>query len=323
MLLAATMSAPPAARCQGDEYAPPRAVVAENPRQRQPSIFHRAACATAEEQMTYVGDLLAQGRTGTAMRASLAVVYTWHDSIQAPKAQLTYAKLLYQTGHYRAAFDEFQYLNDFYQGLFPFDEVADFQFRIANHIRTEEHGGFLFLPSYTSSEKALPLFEQLLKNAPQAKHADEAQFHVGTIHEERKEYEEAVLAYEALRHKYPKSEFLAEADFRKARAQLAIARSMPRDEQSYRTAIAALSAFLRDHPAHAGAGEIRAGVDDLKDGLAKMYYDRALFYDRTGEKPRSAIIAYKDFLNNFPASPHAEAVRLRIGELEKGMGASE
>jgi outer membrane protein assembly factor BamD (BamD/ComL family) len=308
--------AAPAAFSQLDDQQPFPAREEKGPQRKTPSLFHRPALPTASEQIAFAGELLAQARTGSAARAYLAVVHQWHDSPEAPRAQLASARLLYDSGHYRRAFDEFQYLVDFFPGLFPYDEAIDRQFRIANRIRTQEHRGFLFFPSYVAPERALPLFEQVLKNAPQGEHADESQFLVGTIHEGRREDEQAALAFETLRQRYPGSEFLAEAGFRAALAHLRIAGSVPRDERVCRSSLSILNAFLSEHRDHPGAAEIRAGADGLRDKLAAMYYDRALFYDRRGNKPRAAIIAYSDFLNNFPTSSKAEDVRKRIAELE-------
>jgi outer membrane protein assembly factor BamD (BamD/ComL family) len=253
----------------------------------------------------------------------MAVVYEWHDSEQAPQAQMACAKLLYETGHYERAFEEFQYLVDFYQGQFPYEEAVEYQFKIANHVRTEERGRFLFFPPRASPERALPLFVQYLKNAPRAAHADEAQFFVGAIHDIKKEYEQAVVAYETLQHRYPKSELLAEAGYLAALDHVRIARSVPRDERTTRATLAALAVFVRDYPDHRGAPEIRAEADTLKEALAGMYYERALFYDRTGGRPKAAIIAYSDFLDNFPSSSRSDAVRKRIAELESTAGGLE
>jgi len=316
VLFCAALAAPRPAFCQVDDRQPLPAREEEGPRRKAPSMLYRPACHTAGEQMAFAGELLAQARTGSAVRAYMAVVHQWHDSQEAPQAQLASANLLYESGRYRRAFDEFQYLVDFYPGLFPYDEAVDRQFRIANRIRTEKRGGFLFFPSYTAPERALPMLDQVLRNAPHGEHADEAQFLVGTIREGKREDEEAALAFETLRQRYPRSEFLAEAGFRAAMAHLRIARSVPRDERVCRSSLSILNAFLSEHPDHPGAAEIRAGADGLREKLAAMYYDRAIFYDRRGNKPRAAIIAYSDFLNNFPTSSRAQDVRARIAELE-------
>lgn len=299
----------------GDMPDMPRSVANEDLRKREPSLFRRPTCATPAAQLAYAKSLLGAGETRAASRAFLALVHQWHESPEAAAAQLEYATLLYDSARYEKAFSELQYLVDYFHGRFPFEKVTDMQFRIANHIRTRQHGGFLFIPTFQAPERSLPLYEQYVRNAPSGAHTAEARFAMAMIREEEKDYGEAAADYEAIL-RLPRSDFTSDAAFRRARCYHRIALASPRDELAARTALDALASFLRGYPGHPNETEARAAHEDLRDRLADMYYGRAAFYDRKGDKPRAALLAYTDFVRNFPSSPQSDTARARIAELE-------
>ena len=175
---------------------------------------------------------------------------------------------------------------------------------------------FLFFPGFEAPERALPLFEKLVENGPGWSRAAEAQFLVAYTQEETGEFEAAVASYEILHYRYPRSEYAEESVFRRAQCLYRVAKSAPRNEESCRQALASYSAFLRDYPDNPKAAEAGQTLDDLKDRLARMYYERAVFYDKRGKTRKSALIAYQDFVRRFPASDLAASARDRVAELE-------
>lgn len=296
---------------------PPPAPTAKTAAERKsPGWFHRPEKATAEEQLEYADGLLASGRVKAALKAYYDVVCTWHESPQAPAAQFAYAKLVEGRGDAIEAFTEFQYLIDHFSGRFPFDEILDRQFRLANTVMTRPHGRFLF-GGYTAPEQALPLFEQIVKNGPRWKRASEAQFYIGVINEDNEEYDDAIKAYEEVQVSYPDSAQADEASFRRAQCLYTLANDSPRNEPCYRDALSALAMFERDHPSSPRAETARKLLDELKERLANLYFERAVFYDRKARRPKAAIIAYADFIRNFPASDLATQASERIDALKR------
>lgn len=282
---------------------------------KQPGFRRRPKKDTPEQQLILAETLRNAQRDRAARKAYRALVHQWHDSEQAPTAQYWFAKLLEDAGRYERAFEEYQYLMDHYPGLFPYEKVLQLQFAIANHVYESRRYGFLFLPGFRDPNRALPLFEQVVKNGPRWQHAPQAMFLIGSIHEEQNRHEEAIPAYERLTQRFPRSPFAPDARFRRAYCLYRIARSAPRDEESNRTAIAALNGFLRQHPEHAKAEQAQKKRATLTDHLAQLYFARAEFYD-TRDHARAAIITYTDFLQHFPSSSLAEKAQARVTELE-------
>ena len=283
---------------------------------KKPSIMVRPEMETPEAQLAHAGQLLLDGKAKKAMKAYRALVHTWHDSLEAVTAQQSYARLLEEESDYLDAFDEYQYLMENYAGSFPYEEVLEKQFKIAHHIMTVKKSKIPFTQGSATPEKSLPLFRRIVENAPNWSKAPEAQFMIGLISEEEGDLDPAIVAYEVTQNRYPDSPFAAEAAFRRAYCQYRLAEATPRDEERARLAMGSLTAFLRDYEDNVNAAEARNHLDALRDRLADMYFDHALFYDQ-GDNPRAAIIAYEVFTKQFPMSDKARDARRRIEELKQ------
>ena len=279
------------------------------------SFLHKAKKPSPAEQLAYAESLRLAGKTKKAAKAYRALVHAYHESPEAPQAQRMYAQLLLEKGKHYAAFEEFQYLVKFYSGDFTYEEILMAQFKIANLIRTENEKGMAFMGASTA--KSLPLYRKIIKNAPNWERAPEAQFFMGAVHEDRKEYTDAIEAYESVMMRYPKSAFVANATYQRANCLYAISSSSPRDEKRGQEALSALVSFLRDYPSDPNADSARESRDDLTARLGEMFYSRATYYDTVVKKPKAAIIAYNDFLNRFPASDRHEEVQKRVTALQQ------
>jgi tetratricopeptide (TPR) repeat protein len=286
------------------------------PQRKRPGFWRRPERATPAEQLVHAQALETEGRRRRAARQYRALVHEWHDTPEAIKAQRAYAELLETRGKYDAAFNEFQYLVDFYAGQFDYADVLDHQFRIANEVMTRRYGGLLFLPGFESPERALPLFEQIAKNAPTWGRGPEVQFYIGWILEEDKQYQDAVRAYDKLRQRWPRSELAVTAAFGGARCLVRLADKSTRDEVGCQRALEALAGFIRDYPDDPNVEQATIERDRLNDRLVTMHYERAAYYDLIARKPASALIAYADFLRRFPYADQAEAVSERVRELK-------
>jgi outer membrane protein assembly factor BamD (BamD/ComL family) len=214
------------------------------------------------------------------------------------------------------AFDEYQYLIDHFNGGFPYDEVLEKQFRIANLIMSTEDKFLLFFPSDEHLRQALPMFRLVVDNGPNWKRAADAQFNIGLIHERLGDNRKAIAAYESAQQRYPGGEIATSATFRKGRCLYILSGKSPYDEHSSQVARGDLQRFVRDHPDHELAKSSTEYIAEINNRLAKMYYERAVFYDKRSKRPRAAVIAYTDFISKFPKAEAAGAARARIAELE-------
>jgi outer membrane assembly lipoprotein YfiO len=280
------------------------------------SALRRPKKTTPEEQMHYAMDLRNNGQLRKAAQQYRALVHHWHESEEATRAQLAYAEILESQKKYLPAFKEYQYLLDFYGSNYPYEEVLDRQFRIAHTLMTGRRARGLGFDGFRDPARALPLFEQVIESAPNGKYSAVAQFYIGVIHEDAKDYLEAVSAYETLLYRYPRSDHASDAAFRRATCLVEIAEKAPNDEAAAEEAMAALAQFIRRFAEHDGIADARDELDGLRQRVSTKHYQIAEFYDRIARRPEAALISYRYYVKRFPYTELAAAAEKRIEELE-------
>lgn len=290
---------------------------------KEPGIFHRARMDRPAEQLAYANDLADAGRLGKARRAYLALVHNWHGAPEAAHAQLQVALLLEQEGDYRKAFEEFQYLVNRFAGEYPHRLVIEHQFKIANLLMNKRHFGFFFFPGFRAPAMTIPLFEQLVENAPEWERAPELQYRVGVLYEEDGDLRSAIRAYSDVESRYPDSDFAADAAFRKAVCMHAAALKRRNNEEGLRRAAHAFSAFLSRYSGHEQVETAQAHRRELNERLARLHYNRAVFYDDSANRKHAASMAYLELVREFPRSSLADVARERIAELKEEMEADD
>ncbi len=281
--------------------------------------YRKPACATAPKQLELAFTLYKHGSLRKAANAYQALVYAWPDSPEATQAQLALAQVQEYRELYSKAFDEYQYLFDYYPGQFDYREVLDRQFKIANYLMTSPKGAFLFFNGFQAPERALPLYEKIIRNAPAWERAPTAQLNIGIIHELNEEYEEAVTAYETLQNRYNDETILAQASFREAHCLYKLYSERPNNEEACNAARAALVQFIHTYPRHEKIKEARTFLQTLNNQQALRSFEQARYYDRIAHRPKSALIAYEGFLNKYAAlNPELTAIaRERAESLKK------
>jgi outer membrane protein assembly factor BamD (BamD/ComL family) len=283
---------------------------------RRPSWFHSPKKETSAEQMAYAKDLLAKGKVRKARKQFLALVYKWQAAPEAAEAQAMYASLLEQAGKHEKAFKEYQYLMDHYVGSFVFEDILEQQFALANSVRTQKRWRFWGLfPGVESPERALDLFDQITKNSPGWERTPEARFYIAAIEEKRERYQEAADDFGIVVLRHRRSPLAADAAFRRGHCLYLEVQEQPRDESAYREALSALVGFTRDFPSHEGVEAATGYIEELKEKLAAMHFEIALYYDTICHRNDSAILAYQDFIRTFPSSELSVTAHKRIEEL--------
>ena len=294
------------------------ATVEDPPIERKaPSIFHRPAENSSVAQCERVQKFEANGRRKKATKAANALVHKWHNAAEAPQAQMTIARLQEERGNHAEAFDEYQYLIDNFAGLFPFDDVLIRQYQIANHLLRPPKK-FLGL-SLSSMEDVRIRFERIVRNAPNWELSPDALLKAASCHELEGDKFEAADALSRLQTRYPTTSAALKASAEEIRLRRELAEKFPMDAALTRRAIAAIDNALRTYGSKINRDELASWRRELYEAGMNRDYERANFYDNKQRKPRSALIAYKEFLRTYPDAPQADAVRTRVAELEAAL----
>ncbi len=284
-------------------------------KQKLPSFFHRARKDTPKEQFDYATLLLEKGKSKAAINEFNDLIHTWPSSTFAPEAQLAIALEFEKTKKYERAFNEFQYLINYYPNKFPYDIAIQHQMAIANHIRTSKRR-FLGIPMGNNKGLSIELYNQIVQNAPNWDQAPLAELYSCMLEEDHGDYESAIAGYELLMQQFPASKHIPEAKFRRLSCLFELTKRYKRDQQIYLTAMEAAAEFIRDYPTNENFDEAKKIYTSSKESLAEMNYEIAVFYDNQNKKG-AAIIAYNLFIDSFPDSKYTANAKKRINQLKK------
>jgi outer membrane protein assembly factor BamD (BamD/ComL family) len=296
----------------------------DRPRAKRGTRWYRSPqCETASQQIQLAYKYYTEGRYRKSANAYQALVYAWPDSPEAPQAQLALAKVQELRQLYAKSFDEYQYLFEYYPGQFDYQEILDRQNKIANFLMKTPKASFLFFPGFDAPERALPMFEKIIKNAPTGVHAATAQLNIGIIHELNEEEEDAVSAYEILQNRYNAPDLLPQAAFREAHCLVKIHINRPHDEDACNAARAALVQYISTYPGHEQVEQARGFLKDLNDHQAQRAYELARYYQKTARRPKAAIVAYEDYLRKYPDTTLAPSAKEQLDILKKDIATHE
>ena len=143
---------------------------------------------------------------------------------------------------------------------------------------------------------------------------DTAQYYIGMSLIQMKLYPEAKLEFTALIQEYPNSSYYEEALFRSAYSVFKGSRSVDRDQTETREAYRQLADYLENYPSSAFADSAQKYLKITVNKLAQKDYDAAKFYQTIGEK-EAAIVCYKAFIKDYPASEFTPLARFNMGQM--------
>ena len=286
---------------------------------------YRPAEATPATQLVWINKLKDTGHTIRASKACLALVNAWPESAQAPVAQLIYCRLLEQRGKPAKAFEEYQFLIEAYAGFFPYDEVMDRMYAIADGMAVRDHY-FLFV-KFKTPEEAIPLFKKLIRNGTQWKRAAELQFRIARIYEKTQQYDLAIEAYGIYHQRYPVSPLAEQALFNQGRCCYEYSRENPVALDLRENAVAVLQGFIDWYPYSDMASSARTYLTELQRALAGGLYGQAALYEKTARftsnkrKHLASLVAaricYERVVEEFPRSEWAGRAHVRITQINQ------
>ncbi len=277
--------------------------------------FTKPSEKTPEAQFERAEKLRQAGLFKSAGKAYFALVITWPRSAQAAISQQRYAEMLAVRGLNEDAFDEYDKLIDKYVGSFDYTSIIEEQFKLAQKVMNRRKGKFLLFGGWKAPERAIPMFESILKHAPRWDGAAEAQYMIGVANEMIDEMDLAIVAYMNTQHRYPESPFAEKSGFGRAHCLYVMSEESPNDEETMEQAYAAVVAFLNTYPKSDHVEVATAYRDTLLRKRAEIAYNRAVFYDKVAKQPKAALMTYENFVRMFPNSEWTETARGRIEQL--------
>jgi outer membrane protein assembly factor BamD (BamD/ComL family) len=267
-----------------------------------------------EHQWERIQEAMEAGRLRRAIRRANQLVRAWPDHELAPAAQRLVGDLYRERGNIEAAFNAYQALIDAYAGLFDYQEILDIQLELAEELQHRVIRALF--TSYTQPQEAIPLYQQIIINAPHAEITPELMFRIGDIHLQRRKFREAIDAFNQVEDRFPDSEFAMKAALNRARAFERLARRFPTDASTTISALHAFAHFLDNYPDAEAVDEARERMEYFYDLAARNQYELAVFYETRMSKPEAARVTLQTLLQEFSESEWAVKAATRLETLQ-------
>jgi outer membrane protein assembly factor BamD (BamD/ComL family) len=284
-----------------------------------------AAMSTAEEQLDYANDLMNSGEIHKAAKHHKSLIHTWPNSKHAPAAQLHYANYLRKNGELRKAFEQYQILVDNYTGFFPYSEVFNAQYDIAEKLANTRSKNLLF--KNRISEKNLKLYRQLINSAPNFKKAAELRLKLADMFKAQGNYETAIKFYRSYITHYPNGEEKEKAYFAIGSCFYQLSEKIPRSKSLAESALNAFEYFTALYPFSDLAAQARQYISRLKAKQVDLYYKQAKFYfqkafhaHKAKERVKilnAAKIMFKRIVEEYPESIWLDTAKSRIQQINQ------
>jgi len=264
-----------------------------------------------KDQLEIARSFQARKQYDNAVTAYRRVVTRWPTSFSCQEARLGLAQSLTQLNYLYKAFKEYQNLIEKHPNSPHFDTALQAQFDLANRFLNGEKHKIWRLRIFNGLDKAVEIYEQIVKNGPFSKFGPAAQFHIGLAYEKEKDNIAAVHAYEKLLDRYPKDPLAEEAQFQIGWAYHSEAQRAEYDQNNANQAIAAFKDFLVRYPASPKAEHARQLLAELKQEQSKGLFQIGRFYEKN-KNYRAAVIYFNEVIEQNPRSDWANQAQRKI-----------
>ena len=147
--------------------------------------------------------------------------------------------------------------------------------------------------------KAIESFEKLKDWYPFSRYSILAELKLGDAHYYRKEYGEAILAYEEFENLHPKNEAVPYVIYQIGRCYFDRLHAIDRDQTMAREALRAFERLIRTYPASSYAKKAEEHMKVCNKNLAEHEFYVGMFYYKTRHY-KAALERFKTVLRSYP-----------------------
>ncbi len=270
--------------------------------------------STPVDQLKIAQNLEARKKYRNAIPAYRRLIAKWPFSSSTPDARMGLAECYAAIGYHYKAFQTYQELIKKHPNTPRFDDVLQREFEIANLFLAGERQKAWGIRWFPSMERAVEVYEAVVKNGPYSPVAIEAQFRIGLVYEKERDYLSAVHAYEKLMERYPKHPMAEAAQFQIGWEYKKESARAEYDQNSANQAIAAFTDFIFRYPQSDKVPVAEKYRTELKQEQARGLFHIGEFYEKN-HYYKSALIYYNDVIEKNPESNWATQAKVKVASL--------
>ena len=291
----------------------------ENPNDMPPSAQTEAARPLYERALRAEED----GNLRRALRNYKRITKKYPAADFAAQSFYNTGVIQFERKNWNKAFTAFQSILAFHPDFPRFNQLVEYQFRIALAEARGQGTRFLFVLPYRALNKATQHFEVVVRNAPYSPLAPLALMNVALIHQHKGQTAEAIDALDRLINSYPESLLADDAYLSLAETFATLVQGPLYDQGATREAISYFEDFLILFSENQNAAVAEDGLAEMEDVYARSklvigryYYKYRRWYD-------AAEIFLNEAITIAPESPAAGTAREYLARIEEGRAARE
>lgn len=212
------------------------------------------------------------------------------------------------------AVDAYQKLVDRYPYSDRIKDAVRREFEIANEFAGGGKVKMLGVPVLPGHDKAIEIYNHIIKNAPFGSYGDQAQFKLGEIYRSQGEFEPAQKAFQTLVDEYPNSELVPKAKYQIANASMQASKQGQFNEEHAERAIEEFQEFKKAFPVDNQAVLADESIKMIRAEKAERSLNVALFYERQ-KKSSSAKVYYEELIRDYPETPAAQTAKKNLNNV--------
>jgi outer membrane protein assembly factor BamD len=273
---------------------------------------------TAEARPIYEDALAAErdGQTRKALRAYKRVFEKYPASNFAAQALYNTGVIQFERKKWKKSFQAFQSILVFHPEFPRFNELVEYQYRIALAQAEGDGVRFLFVLPFRALNRAVDYFEIVINNAPYSELAPLALMNVARIHQYKGQTAQAIEALDRLINNYPASLLAEDAYLSLAETFASLVQGPDYDQGATREAISYFEDFLILYSRSEDIARAEEGLADMEDVYARSKLVIGEYYFRYRGWFEAAGIFFNEAITIAPESDAAESARNFLARME-------
>lgn len=244
-------------------------------------------------------------KSNPSQAAKIFDKYVKENPLASNAADIKYKEgLCYEdSGDYYKAFKSYQFIIDKYP-LYPkLNELLDRQYRIGNYylLISDKPAFGINMLKYVSPyrQRAIEIFEQIVKNAPFSDIGVKAQYRLGYAQMQLREFNDAIDEFKVITERYPGSAYVDDSIYFIGNSYFSLVQGPQYDQYSTEKALDYFIRYTEEYPAGRYVSDASVKIDKLNATLAESLYLIGEYYEKLGYY-EAALIYYNDLEERYP-----------------------